>query len=347
MKTSQNLVSESCTTKRYMFDIGSSTLKLKGKEVDVCNNKVGSKVLSDVLHLNLQNCIDSSDEKNHLPKECIDSSFAKLEFFLANLGLNCFASSCYAIVTQWARNIDNAVDFTSKVESLGIKVREVSQFEEGALGYNAVFKNDDELVENGAVVWDIGGGSSQIAFSDDENNIDIFSFPWGVHSFLNYYHREKTQKSLGDLDSTEATDAITDLKNKIIENDLYQKLKGFDTSNVFAIGRIFNFALGKDLNYPSEVHKDKIWEDLEYFSTHTLEEVLENYNNLPSEFVEQTQVMLIFIYAFMDTFGWESVSVKDVSINDHLLLLGDEYWNECNNGYGLEGDGCYSYYDEL
>lgn len=326
LSLSQYAYANKCEVNRYIFDIGSGATKLQAKKVDVCNNTIISDVAQEIIHINYQNCIDNSTVKSVLPESCMHDGVLAIKNLLKDIEVDCFVESCYAIATQWSRNITNFDTFVAEMNKMGIVTKSISQTDEGILAYRSLVYDIDVPFTNYAV-WDIGAGSSQVAFAKD-NDVVIFDYPRGLNAYSNYFHKEVVHKKAGTLNMEELKLAINTLKKEIINNENYYRLKNLKSNKIYSIGRIFNFALVKELGYSSIITKEKLYEDLEFFASHTLEEASQKFPNLPKKFAHHAQMTLVFVYAFLDAFEWEQVDVRNILLTDYLLLAGDEYWED-------------------
>lgn len=166
------------------FDIGSGSTKLQVASVNVCKNgeiTIEKSYFKENANVQYSAAMDAND---NLPDNIIDTGLAAMSKLkkdaLAKLatecGSSCTVSSWRGIMTaafRKAKNWETAQKELSKAAD-GLIIKRLSQDEEALYGYYPVIKIKGVDPKN-IVVWDMGGGSTQItAFSKDFKINDDF-----------------------------------------------------------------------------------------------------------------------------------------------------------------------------
>ncbi|MGD8706222.1 MAG: Ppx/GppA phosphatase family protein [Syntrophobacterales bacterium] len=156
------------------IDLGSNTIRLLIAEPEVS---------APLRPIHIQRRITRLGE-NFLPDrilqpEAMARSIAALKEFVALMGRN-GVSECSAGATAVVREASNGSDFLNLVQrETGLVVRVLSGTEEARLsllGVASVITNE----ESAMVVFDIGGGSTELVWQGDSSDIESFSLAVGV-----------------------------------------------------------------------------------------------------------------------------------------------------------------------
>jgi exopolyphosphatase / guanosine-5'-triphosphate,3'-diphosphate pyrophosphatase len=165
------------TVTRGAFDFGSGSIKLQVAEVDVDNHSVVRTIYDEEVYVFL-----SEDASRH-PEEgfCeeIQKKAIEITGSLKEKALSMGATQLSGFATAAYRSAVNGQKLADRYFSeLGIPVQIVSQDEEGKLGFYSLVA---ETHHNAAdlVVWDIGGGSFQVTYLDDQNKPKVYMAPLG------------------------------------------------------------------------------------------------------------------------------------------------------------------------
>lgn len=168
------------------FDIGSGSTKLQIAKVSSCDNgeinieKVYYKKNSSVKYAQ-----DLEDSKsNNLSQQIIDDGFKAMSQMkneaLKNLkeqcGESCKVTSWRGIMTEAFRNAKNWEKARTELTKIadGLIIKRLSQKEEALYGYYPIVKLKGFNSQN-TVVWDMGGGSTQITAFNTSFNTKQFS----------------------------------------------------------------------------------------------------------------------------------------------------------------------------
>lgn len=248
-----------CTTEiRGGFDIGSGSTKLQIASVKVCENKeitIQKSYFKENANVQYSAALiqDPHDpSKVILPDTIIADGYKvmahlrdkALEKLAKDCGSSCFVSSWRGIMTaafRKANNWQSAQNQLSKVVD-GLIIKRLAQDEEALYGFYPVIKIKGIDLSN-AVVWDMGGGSTQItAFSPDfkisadftATGAKVIEMPVGSGTFENELKGSATTFNPIDTKINIATQYI---KNNL-EKDLAakQEIKN-DFSNLFVNGK--------------------------------------------------------------------------------------------------------------
>lgn len=206
---------DQCVKDFLVLDVGSSTTKAVVYKKDICN---GNKTLSKkVLNKNYpyQSCV-SDAQSEYLPAHCISGGVQTIESMKSNLQLYC-TDNCFALVTGWARYINNAGDWQEAVSAVGVKPVIASQNYEGELKLIAM---RDKIAAQAFIAFDIGGGSFQLIWSGEDGQIHHHN---GLYGTDNFTHEVQDKFFSEEIKScVRARNKLNILKNsKVKSNDLY------------------------------------------------------------------------------------------------------------------------------
>lgn len=99
-------------------------------------------------------------------------------------------SKVMAVATSAVREAKNGIDFIKEASKAGINISIISGSEEGLLEYNGVCAGLD--IKNNPVIVDVGGGSTEIIYKQDNGNINAESFKIGVVKMADMFDFAKT-----------------------------------------------------------------------------------------------------------------------------------------------------------
>lgn len=99
-------------------------------------------------------------------------------------------SKVMAVATSAVREAKNGIDFINEASKAGINISIISGSEEGLLEYNGVCAGLD--IKNNPVIVDVGGGSTEIIYKQDNGNINAESFKIGVVKMADMFDFAKT-----------------------------------------------------------------------------------------------------------------------------------------------------------
>ncbi len=167
-----------CTKDFLVLDVGSSTTKGTLYTKDICNkNKIIDRKTFN-LNYQYQTCISDADGKN-IPEKCIIGGREVMQNIARYFSIKCH-NNCFAAVTGWARYINNQEEWLNEIKKIGIKAKIVSQDYEGGLKLSAIKKVYDNKP---IIAFDIGGGSFQLVWQDENGKIQHYNSLHGTDNF--------------------------------------------------------------------------------------------------------------------------------------------------------------------
>jgi len=168
---------------RGAFDFGSGKIKIQVAVVDQDTQKIVSTLLvKDII-------VKLSEDAAHHPEGMFSEEIQQKALTAAKqlkeealqLGVEQFSG----VATEAYRKAPNGQDLIHRyLSELNIPVRMISQFDEGKLGFLALI-NETGLDPTKVISWDIGGGSCQIAYFDNESNFKVYMLPFGRETTKN------------------------------------------------------------------------------------------------------------------------------------------------------------------
>ena len=239
-----------CHEKRLGIDVGSGSTKLVFAEVDTCKNKL-LKILEEknitlkfkeTLHLN----------NMRLSEKIFKKVKRELTTFLSQNKIN--TQQARGVATQVFREAKNGDTFINRLgRETGIRIKIITQKEEAALGFYAVtgITNKDP---NNILVWDIGGGSTQITYKKGGDLISSLGTLASV-SFKNYILKEKnlsrgTPNPIGLYTAVRVTNHAYMYAKKNISFEFKEDIKG---KEVIGIGGVHYYSIRKQLKKQRQV----------------------------------------------------------------------------------------------
>jgi exopolyphosphatase/guanosine-5'-triphosphate,3'-diphosphate pyrophosphatase len=324
-----------------VFDIGSGSTKSKAYIVDICKNKL-IKTLKEInKHIKYQDCISKSPDKKTITKACLTEGLNAIKEIKKEYGINCKQEQCAGVATAWARNAKNAKELLDLFKKENVHIYSISQNDEGELGF-ATAVNDLELKgvnPQNIVVWDIGGGSFQLAALDEKGILNSYDGKWGIFNLFQevrkkfpkegcspdkerFFGKDELEKILQYVAEQVGVEVKQD---KFIINKISnQKVR------VIGIGRIMYLGLRYQLGLINPIPKEKIKELIYKFADKTIEDAYHMYPKLPPHFVSLIQQSLILIWGIMESAGIDQIEIVNSTLTDHVAL-DEDYWKVAKN----------------
>jgi len=319
-----------CNELRYAFDIGSGAVKTTSMLVNKCTNKIMERLGEHNFHLKYQSCIEDVEGKKNLTKECFDKTKELFTQFETIYGTNCLKSKCSGIATAWARKANNSADMLKIYEESGVKVKVLSQYEEGQVGYLTAYTHPDAHETSGdALVWDIGGGSYQLTVKNADTGFHVYKGIYGVESY------DTTLRSKIKIDGYLTEEQIniavklfaSEIAARLAKDEvILGKIKSRQITKVLGIGRPMYMGIKEDLNLESRVTKEDLYNVAKSFSGKTRQEVRLMYPLIPDHYINQAQSALILVYSVMQELGIDEIYILDAKGTD-FISINPEYWN--------------------
>lgn len=334
------------------YDVGSTGVKFKVADVDVTTNNIVNDIFSTTK--NTEKLGFDIDESNYMDRIAIMAGLKSIveEFFPYLTDVKHVAIATAGFRKAGEKGVKLAKMIT---EMVGIDFEIINQNDEGLLAYYGVIAKVKDFDSSKDIVWDIGGGSSQIVLSENVNGKDELKF-YGVEvggNRFNEFIRQvvkaysaedlKNKKSVNPLTKEEAADAISfskyllttdhDIKelhiNPFTSNDLNTiKNKISQGGKVYAIGAVHNFV--------AKLYADKVVRDSfrNYYTKDDIKKALDAvvgkddteiryvFKDQKGDivFVNSDITSLILVYSMMDVLGLDRVYPINASNTDGLII---------------------------
>ena len=166
-----------CSEIRAGIDIGSGTTKMVVARVNRCTQMLEAILApqpGSILEVPVEykkNVVEMADGRRVFRLETEVAGLAALTEFKA-IAISYGAQKFSAVATSAFRSLSESYrdGLTTRIfEQLGIRVRVIEQSEEARLGFHATVVKLG-VPRTDVLVWDIGGGSMQIAYWDDDKH---------------------------------------------------------------------------------------------------------------------------------------------------------------------------------
>lgn len=306
--------------RRAAFDFGSGKIKIQVADVDTKTGSILKNVYTDdavvLLSEDLAQQVDGYFSLM-IQKKAIETA-RQFKQKAVELGATDFCG----LATEAYRKARNGQDLIAQYrEQLQISVRLISQEEEGKLGFLALV-NEKGLDPLKTVCWDIGGGSFQITYMDEEQAIHVFKGPFGrsttkIGIISHVKHQNPCNvKTVNPMSMADWNSALRYLNASLppVPASLVLKLK--DT-NVQLIG--------------ISAHPRKL-RDLNIYSLDDILTLLESYIDKSDEDLNGQESLipdLALVYSVMHMLEVDHVNyVRTNSGSSSALLVLEEYWKE-------------------
>lgn len=325
----QALSLQGAIERRAALDIGSGSIKLLVADVDTETQEIAQYIYGDNMKVPFSNDLaihpeGFSDEVQTQAKKTL----ATLKHRAESYG----AKQVAAVATEAFRTSRNGKQLANDIhKELGIPIFIIPQSEEAEVGFESAVAHSKGNSEH-AVVWDIGSGSFQISWKED-NSIQAYAGKLGKvptkKIVLTIQGKEFTETvSPNPISKKEMNLAKAELLKKFpaIPDNLKKKLQN-PLTQVYGIGAAHHANIGISLKKP--------------FYTKTLvENVLISRLDLDDthfgEFIVAQVSDLIFVWSLMSHLGIEEVvdihsyDVDDIAAGGNTvgILLRQKYWPE-------------------
>lgn len=313
--------------RRAAFDFGSGKIKLQVADVDTDNHSIIQSMYSESIVVLL-----SGDAAND-PQGCFSEEIQKQAIIAAqNLkqkAIELGAVEFIGLATEAYRKAPNGQKLVDKYFSeLNISVKIISQQEEGKMGFLALIA-ETNLDPSQVISWDIGGGSFQVTYFDDEKNIQVYMAPFGrittKNAIIKFVKEEDPAKSESPnpMSILEWENSLKYLDEVLPEvpDSLILKLK---LAGVQLIGIS---AHPEKLRNLKTYHLYDIIEFLEERLNKNDSELAKIHNSPPTAVSE-----LALVYTIMNKLNVSSVNyIRTSSGSTSAILIAEEYWNKAEN----------------
>lgn len=310
------------TVRRAAFDFGSGKIKLQVADVDTENHSILKSIYADAAIVLL-----SEDAANH-PQGCFSEKIQERAIAVTQefkqKAMEAGAVEFAGFATEAYRKAPNGQELVDKYNAvLDIPVRIISQEEEGKIGFFALVA-ETNLDPTKVISWDIGGGSFQVTYLDNERNVQVYMAPFGrmttKYAVIKYVKGEDPSKvsSPNPMSRNEWEKSLEyfDLSLPKVPDSLALKLK---RSDVQLIGM--------------SAHPEKLRSFKTYHLSNILEIVEERLDKTDSELAKihaaptSAVTELILVYSIMQKLKVSSVYyIRTASGSTSALLVAEEYW---------------------
>lgn len=313
-------ISEATTVKRAAFDFGSGKIKMQISDVDTEKNKITQFHLAHGFEVRLNDDLERNGNgslSSEIQSQAVES-VKKLKEIALQYGVEEFSG----VATAVYRKAKNGLQLIQKYNELfGIPVQIISQEEEGSLGFLAA-THEMNLEANKAIVWDIGGGSSQISYLAN-GKLEVYGIPFGRNTaqkiiISQIQHKDvSTVSSPNPVSNEEAIQATAYLLALMSPLPESLKLKLLDPeTQLKGIGAHPEEFRGKSYT------RNQICESLQF----RLNKTDEDLNHLPKPFYAVSD--LIFIYSVLSTLDRHEVNYFPTQAGlTTAILLNPQFWN--------------------
>ncbi len=150
-----------CNQTRAAFDIGSGSTKMVVAEVNTCTGTIVKILLEEALKVKYKNRLAKTTD-NKFPKDLQADGINALKK-LMKMALKFNPTNYKAVATSAFRKALNAKQFIKNIKKeTNLQIFIIDQSQEALLGFSSAVALSKSKKED-IVVWDIGGGSSQIS----------------------------------------------------------------------------------------------------------------------------------------------------------------------------------------
>lgn len=325
------LYHEFCIETRYAFDFGSGAIKSRAVDFNVCTNKIHKIFGQFDKPIKFIHClVPSKNGSHHVDEKCINRAIIEFNNFESEYNISCHKNKCAGVATAWARKADNIDIIIKGLENHGVRMKVLSQMDEGIYGFNAVLNSPDVagIDPQNLIVWDLGGGSFQLSMLDEAGNIHVYNGPHGVESFERELRRELNLPSDSPMPffaGEELEKALEYVYEKygraILEDEIIAaKLKNNPKVQVYAIGNPMTKGIKKQMYVPQHATLEDLKSTAQLFEYRAADDVYWNsFPELPTHYVKSAQVSLILIHGIMQGLGVKEIDIIDTTLADYVL----------------------------
>lgn len=320
------------------YDVGSTGVKFKVADVDPAALKIVNAIYSTTVPTKFE-----INEEDFLDRIAIMAGLKTLvdEYFphYSEVEHHAVATAGFrAAGERGLRLAKEIADFT------GIDFKVIDQDYEGLLAYYGVLAQEPAFDAAKDIVWDIGGGSSQLVANEavgDKERLKFMGIGVGGAKFNKFV---LDMKQSGDSPNPMSFEQMGDIIHNNVSNFL--KLEGSPFSPVFSendinfikskisnggkvygIGAIHNFVaqlyVNNNLGAKKYYTKDDILNILEMMADHDDDYIFSNVKKdkkADPKFTKFDTTSLILVYSMMDLFGIERVYPVNVSNADGIII---------------------------
>ena len=309
-----------CLQRIAAFDIGSGTTKYQVADINTCEKKISQVHLKNSFPVGFKSDLQMSSDKKFSPEilKTFEQEFLKHQTQILDLK----PDQMLGVATQAFREALNAEEVLQKIkDQFKIQVKIISQKEEGELGFLSV-QTLLKLQKNEILIWDIGGGSQQLTYMEQEqlkvieSKVASVTFKEAVIENVLIKDSKKT-KSPNPLTQKQIQKS-TKLSHKLAQK-VNQELKPIlKSQQIIGIGGVFNKSLKKQIEKMNSVEIKKM-------SIFDLSKLAQSKVNLTDEQIggdysstEITNILLVL--GHMQAFGIKELTPVDFDLTEGVLV---------------------------
>ncbi|MCE2992266.1 MAG: hypothetical protein LW825_05030 [Candidatus Jidaibacter sp.] len=333
------LYHEFCIETRYAFDFGSGAIKSKAVQFNACTNKIHKIFGQFDKPIKFIHClVPSENGAHHVDEKCINRAIIEFNNFESEYNISCHKNKCAGVATAWARKADNIDVIIKALESNGVKMKVLSQKDEGIYGFNAVLNSPDVegVAPEDLIVWDLGGGSFQLSMLDEKGDIYVYHGPHGVESFERELREKFELPASADMpffsgaELEETFEYVYEKYGRAILEDqvIADKLKNNPKIKVYAIGGPLTKGIKKQMYVPQHATLLDLKSTAFVFENRSADDVYWNsFPELPMHYVKSAQISLVLVHGIMQGLGVDKIDIIDTTLADYVLYEKDLWRN--------------------
>ena len=186
--------SPNCGTEvRGAFDIGSGSTKVKVVEVNTCAKVITRQLFEDQAKVDYRDSLEKTSDKNLSPQ--IQKTGLEKILALKTAATKAGGQKFTGVATAAFRQAKNGKKFAEEIsKTANFPVEVISQDREALLGAQAA--RTKLQVNSNILVWDIGGGSQQMTFLDENSQSSIYYGDLASVSFKNKVIQDIQKKNI-------------------------------------------------------------------------------------------------------------------------------------------------------
>lgn len=309
---SSNLFANKCFLKRAALDIGSGATKLKIAQVDICKNKIISLLVDKSFAVEYKSDLKRS-KNNTFSYRVIkkgEDSFRLIEKILKQHSIE----KAIAVATSAFRTSKNSSVLVDIAKKYFIDIKIITQKAEALLGYKAARLLSGS---NNYIVWDIGGGSMQMVYKLNANEL-IYQGHLASVPFREYIIKtvQKSSKSSPNPISKDDTQTSLEYAKSYAIKDIpeaFKSLFDYKRANVIGIGGVHSKAILKAMG------RTKFYTRTQLKAFLSKQRLLSD-EELSNKYASTSVSNLILVLGYMQALNIDKVITGNINLSDGLLL---------------------------
>lgn len=318
-----NVFANGCEEVRASFDVGSGATKMVVAKVNTCLNKKGQILLEKSVAIPFKVALDNS------PNSEFDSEIQSLG--ITNIGklkeeATAFSPNKYvAVATSAFRKATNGASYAKRIERiLGIRFKIIDQKTEAILGHLGTMQVVKDKSKD-LLVWDIGGGSMQMTYLNNDQNYNVYEGKLASVSFKNMvitgikgkaYEITATPNPLGKHGARKALNLAQYYAKIHVPGDVKDAIK---RSKVIGIGSLHYHSILKKVTSEGDTYS--VSDVLKLYN----EQKMKSDSQVGGEFASTDVTNLALVAGFMKELQIPAVVVQQINMA-HGILTYQEYW---------------------